>query len=271
MKVKISEIFSSIQGEGLYLGKRHIFVRFYGCNMRCAYCDTIHLQGDSPRTETVPFEELSIDEVINEIKLTQAKACDYQEILRPEVSGLRMTERDVTLTLSETKGKSLIYKSTVSLTGGEPLIHAEYLKLLLKELKALKLKTYLETNGTLPDALKKVIDMIDIIAMDIKLPSSTHDRSFWDEHEEFLKIAKRREVFIKIVVTGDTKKDEFEQAVRIIQGVAPTIPLVIQPVTPCGSVQKASHTKLNNFYNYASSMLENVRIIPQVHKIMEYR
>ncbi len=57
MKAKISEIFSSIQGEGLYLGKRHIFVRFFGCNMRCAYCDTM------PSI----YEELSIDEVTNEI------------------------------------------------------------------------------------------------------------------------------------------------------------------------------------------------------------
>ncbi len=225
MKTKISEIFSSIQGEGLYLGKRQIFVRFYGCNMRCAYCDTV----------SSIYEELSVTDVLNRIN-----SC-----LKDRVA--------------------------VSLTGGEPLVHVVYLKLLLKELKTLGLKTYLETNGTLPGALNKVIDMVDIIAMDIKLPSSTHDSTFWDEHEAFLNIAKRREVFIKIIVTGDTKKDEFKQAVRIIQGVAPTIPLVIQPVTPYGSVPKASHTKLNNFYNHASSVLKDVRTIPQVHRIIGYR
>ncbi len=40
MKAKISEIFDSIQGEGLYLGKKQIFVRFFGCNLGCRYCDT---------------------------------------------------------------------------------------------------------------------------------------------------------------------------------------------------------------------------------------
>ncbi len=38
--LKISEIFSSIQGEGLRQGEPTIFVRFAGCNLRCSFCDT---------------------------------------------------------------------------------------------------------------------------------------------------------------------------------------------------------------------------------------
>ena len=37
----ITEIFSSIQGEGMRVGERHIFVRFNGCNLSCSYCDTL--------------------------------------------------------------------------------------------------------------------------------------------------------------------------------------------------------------------------------------
>lgn len=40
LEAPIVEIFSSIQGEGLLVGRRQIFVRFAGCNLDCNYCDT---------------------------------------------------------------------------------------------------------------------------------------------------------------------------------------------------------------------------------------
>ena len=40
MKRYLSEIFSSIQGEGPYAGERHLFVRFSECHRDCIFCDT---------------------------------------------------------------------------------------------------------------------------------------------------------------------------------------------------------------------------------------
>jgi 7-carboxy-7-deazaguanine synthase len=37
---RVSEIFESIQGEGIQAGKLATFVRLAGCNLRCAFCDT---------------------------------------------------------------------------------------------------------------------------------------------------------------------------------------------------------------------------------------
>ena len=39
-KAKIAEIFTSIQGEGPYIGVKQLFIRFCGCNLNCNYCDT---------------------------------------------------------------------------------------------------------------------------------------------------------------------------------------------------------------------------------------
>ena len=36
----ISEIFHSIQGEGLRAGERCVFIRMHGCSLRCSWCDT---------------------------------------------------------------------------------------------------------------------------------------------------------------------------------------------------------------------------------------
>lgn len=40
MMAKISEIFESLQGEGIYTGVAQVFVRFFGCHLKCRYCDT---------------------------------------------------------------------------------------------------------------------------------------------------------------------------------------------------------------------------------------
>lgn len=39
-KIKIKEVFTSIQGEGAFIGYKQLFIRFCGCNLSCNYCDT---------------------------------------------------------------------------------------------------------------------------------------------------------------------------------------------------------------------------------------
>ena len=54
---RINEIFYSLQGEGFHSGTPAVFVRFSGCNLRCAFCDTQHQAG----------EMLSLQEIVNEV------------------------------------------------------------------------------------------------------------------------------------------------------------------------------------------------------------
>jgi organic radical activating enzyme len=51
MKAKITEIFHSLQGEGIYLGDPTTFVRLVSCNLDCYYCDTPQAKDDGKAIE----------------------------------------------------------------------------------------------------------------------------------------------------------------------------------------------------------------------------
>lgn len=54
-KLKINEVFFSIQGESSWVGHPTVFVRTSGCHLRCTYCDTTYAyhEGDQRTVETV--------------------------------------------------------------------------------------------------------------------------------------------------------------------------------------------------------------------------
>ena len=146
--VNICEMFSSIQGEGYLAGRRQIFLRFPLCNLTCRYCDTDHKKVDSCRVETKPGSST------------------FLQLPQP------ITLQNVLGILSDWITALPDAHHSISITGGEPLLSVDTLKMWLPQLRKL-LPIHLETNGTMHVSLEQIIQHIDYISMDFKLPSTS--------------------------------------------------------------------------------------------------
>ena len=129
-KLKVNEIYYSIQGESSLSGFPCIFIRLTYCNLRCSYCDSEHAFYDG--------EDFTVSEILTKIKKYN---CNLVEV-----------------------------------TGGEPLLQSESIKL-LKELLKNNYDVMLETSGSLsldlvPKEVKKIVDF--------KCPSSNMEhKNLW--------------------------------------------------------------------------------------------
>lgn len=242
VKAKLVEIFSSIQGEGLRVGEKQTFVRFQGCSLKCRWCDT-------PENFTYKSE---------------------YRVEEDSFSGNWVHYSNLVSKAELTKWLKHFGNKTVSLTGGEPLEQVDFLKSWLPEANV-EFQFLLETGGVQVEALKEILPWIHTVSMDMKLPSSARTGIFWKEHEVFLKLARLApEFYIKIVVTEDTEELELEQALEIIRRVDPETPVIIQPASPTRAFQKnPSFLQVAEFATMAEKFIPKVRVIPQVHKLLE--
>lgn len=228
MQANLQEIFRSIQGEGLYAGVPAVFVRFSGCNLRCAYCDT-------------------------KKSWRETKHCLYQ----PVEFARRLVR--VPNTISAEDCADLIFwlapRGLVSFTGGEPLLRAKYIARVMRLLGTNY--TYLiETNGTLPAALKHLPNLPNIVySIDLKNP-------------QFLRFYKnvpqKSAKYIKIILEKNLNP---EKILRILNKIKMTnTPLFLQPVNNRllkKELQKLMYFLEKNGYTY--------RILPQIHKLAGWK
>ena len=261
----IIEIFSSIQGEGLFIGERQIFVRFAGCNLKCSYCDTNWVADENTKNMTS-------DEMIDYIK----NDLDFDFDLH----------------------KTLVF------TGGEPLLQSDFIKECADKIHDdLQMNIILETNGTLPKNLLEVVDLIDIVSTDFKfqkyLPSQsefssvilskakdidfsarlrmTNDKNvLLSSQTQFLQILMEngKDFYVKLVCDEQLSFNEFAIAIDEIHKIAEDAIIVIQPIM---TDRKFSYfKKFDEFFKIAlrkfrakdSQVKGDVLLLPQIHKFL---
>lgn len=234
------EIFSSVQGEGKFVGCRQIFIRMADCNLNCAYCDTNFKRGDFCNVETTAGS-MTFEQIKNPLDAAQVA-----EIIK--------------------RFNSQVPTHSVSFTGGEPLLNWKFISEVAEKIQNTGLKIFLETNGTLADELSRIINCVDIVSADIKLPSVAGN--FFDKHKEFLKIARQKDLYAKIVISAETTRAEFDAAINLIAEVSQEILLILQPVTPFKNVKAISAQKILQLQAAALQKLKSVRVIPQTHRLI---
>jgi len=228
MKAELSEIFESIQGEGILLGVRQLFIRFAKCNLDCVYCDT-------------PKDSKFCEDRVNDRRLRNPVSAEYVSKLIESVK-----------------------VHSVSFTGGEPLLYADFI------LKLEKTKPfYLETNMTLPEEAKKLKSLIDFVAGDFKVREAIPNLDYEEIVDRTVKCFKilrncrRRLTFCKIVLP---KRFDFEEIVSNVEMIKDYVQcFVLQPVFG----QKNIKTLMDLQKRLMD--IKDTRIIPQVHKYLGVR
>ncbi|MBI2386949.1 MAG: 7-carboxy-7-deazaguanine synthase QueE [Elusimicrobia bacterium] len=226
-RARVVEIFSSLQGEGPRLGERQVFVRLGGCNLACDYCD-------EPDTIPIPSGLVrSAEYVKNEIeRLAHARS-----------------------------------HRAISWTGGEPLLHPQFLMPLMRWARKRGLENHLETNGTLPVPMSALAPLCDLVAMDIKLPSST-GRETWSAHRDFIRVLPPR-AFVKVVLSDRATEDEWRTVVDLVRRAPHPLPLYLQPATPVGKARTITAARALRFEALARRSVKEVFLRPQWHHLWD--
>ena len=235
MKTRLFEIFTSIEGEGILYGTKTLFVRLAGCPYSCFYCDTL---------DALPLDSG------NEYSITEA--CE----------------------LIDKNLQENTYK--VNFTGGEPLIQHQAVSKLAKHVKSKGIPTYLESACFDSKKFMYVLPSIDYVKIEFK----TIDSKFIDTKHypnlikntlECLKasINANKITYIKIVVSSKTELNVFKELLDKIFKIrleGKISGFIIQPTT---GISEPSLEKLMEFYDIVYPHYSEVRIVPQLHKIIK--
>jgi organic radical activating enzyme len=241
----VSEIFASFQGEGLFAGRRHVFLRMAGCNLRCVYCDTPESLEHTPECHV--YENDGSEKRLPN-PLSVAQVCGL-------LSGFLESRTGV---------------HAVAITGGEPLVQSSFLADLLRTISS-PVPVLLETNGTYPQRLEVLLPFVQIISMDVKLPSNSGEPALWAEHQDFLLRGREKLVYVKVPVDQQTSEEEVREAARLVAEVKPDCAFFLQPIVSPSVEMQISASRLERFYDVAAAHLDDVRVLPQTHKVLGVR
>jgi 7-carboxy-7-deazaguanine synthase len=154
MKIKVSEVFYSLQGEGRFVGVPSVFLRTYGCNFTCSGF------GCKPGEKSTGADEVAemvhMYPTFNDLPLVETGCDSYAswhpayKHLSPSQTTEELVERMLALTPNHMWQQNNGNDVHLVITGGEPLLgwQRAYAELLSHSRMADLKNITFETNGT---------------------------------------------------------------------------------------------------------------------------
>ena len=234
MKVRLFEIFTSIEGEGILYGTKTLFVRLAGCPFTCFYCDT---------KESLPLDsgtEYSIEDA-NRLMDSNLKNQTYK--------------------VNFTGGDPLIQHEAVALLAK----HIQSKKILTYlESSCFDIDRF---NHVLPfiDIAKIEFKTKDSDFVDLK-----HYEKFIGHTMKCLEssVKAKKTTYIKVVVSSKTQLNEFEKLVKEIFTVISKDDVDGFIIQPTYGISEPSLELLLNLYDLVYPYYVGVKVVPQLHKFI---
>ena len=234
MKVRLFEIFTSVEGEGILYGTKTLFVRLAGCPFTCFYCDTI---------ESLPLDsgtEYSIEEATQLID-TNLKNQTYK--------------------VNFTGGDPLIQHESVALLAKH--IQTKNIRTYL-ESSCFDIDRF---NHVLPfmDIIK-----IEFKTKDSDFVDSKHYEKLIIHAMKCLEssINANKTTYIKIVVSSKTQLNEFNELIKQIFKIISKDNIDGFIIQPTYGISEPSLDLLLNLYDLVYPYYIDVKVVPQLHKFI---
>lgn len=252
MKMRYTEIFYSIQGEGRFMGVPSVFLRMFGCNFRCKnFNQPRGSKFEGPNPEVVQIIK-NIDQfkTFKDLPLVNS-GCDTYASIYPEFKHLaqdvqaEQMAQDIVNLLPAKRWKN----EHLVITGGEPLLGWQKAYPILLEQPQMQDLTEItfETNGTqkLSSPLKEYLKTWtnkrstnrrvgwDTLTFSVS-PKLSISGEVWDDAIKPDVVCEYEQygfTYLKFVVAEQQDVDEAEEAVRLYQEAGFTGPVYLMP---CG-------------------------------------
>lgn len=234
MKVRLFEIFTSIEGEGIFYGTKTLFVRLAGCPFTCFYCDTV---------EALPLNSGTEYTIEDACKLITEKL------------------EENTFKVNFTGGEPLIQHEAV----------AELAKFVQSRKIPTYLESSCFDSARFSKVLP-FIDLVKIEfkTEDSGFVDQKHYSNLIKNTLEclYFSIAANKPTYIKIVVSSKTTLESLKYIVETIFTRISQDQIDGFVIQPTYGIAEPNFENLLKCYDVVYTFYKNVRIVPQLHKFI---